>query len=97
MMPNKRICACANPDCPTVGVYEPDSACPLCGMRMLFAPGIEMNDVIASAATDFVSNVENRLIEGAGEMPLRCDESYRALRDAVKQSPVDLNGGGRFA
>ncbi len=40
---------------------------------------------ISGAAEDFVQNVNNHLIEGAGEMSLPSDASFRELRDAVNR------------
>lgn len=46
---------------------------------------------VVEAAIAFVHNCESKNIEGAGEMPFRCDESYRVLRDAVCGFQVEAN------
>ncbi len=39
--------------------------------------------LVRRAAEDFVQNVENHLVEGGGEMPLKTDRSYRELVKAI--------------
>lgn len=39
--------------------------------------------LVRRAAEDFVQNVENHLVEGSGEMPLKADRSYRELVKAI--------------
>lgn len=93
MMPNKKICACANPDCPTVGIYEPDSACSMCGMRMLFAPGVEIDVVSATApliqaVREFLQNVRSHNVAGLGD--LACDPSLKQMESALRDTVVCL-------
>lgn len=40
---------------------------------------------VHGAAYDFVSNVDNGLIEGSGEMPFKVDASFRELRKALNR------------
>lgn len=56
-----------------------------------------LNNSVVEAAIDFVCNVENGLIEGAKEMPLRCDESFRMLRNAVNCLPASVRLDGDAA
>lgn len=56
---------------------------------------IEAFEQLLTAVSDFVSNMDNGLIEGAREMPLRCDASFLELRKALSRI-IDVENRSKF-
>lgn len=54
-------------------------------LRVTLAKELDAIRHIQRAAEDFVVNVDNSLVEGGGEMPLKADASFRELRAALNK------------